>query len=264
MSVKCSEIIGYMRELAPESLAKKWDNVGLMTGDEDADISRVMVCLDINDKTVKEAIEKKAELIITHHPLIFKPMKSITAGTAQGRRLITLIKNDISVYSAHTNLDIAYGGTNSALAHLLELKNVEGLLPAEKDGEFMGRVGELAEPMTFYTFALVVKELLGSEYITVTGNETTIISKVALCTGKAADYDFMLQAKKMGCQAYITGDVGYHDGQNANDLGLCLIDGTHYLTEVIVVPVLCDYLSEKFSDIEVIRSKTNGQTLRIV
>ncbi len=264
MSVKCREIMNYMEELAPKSLAESWDNVGLMIGDADAEINTVLVCLDITDKVVKEAVEKKADLIVTHHPFIFKGVKNITAQTAAGRRIITLIQNNISVYSAHTNLDVAYGGTNSVLAHALELKNIQGLMPTDTEGEYMGRVGELAQPMTFYTFSLIVKEILNAEYITVTGNEMTVVSKVALCTGKGSSYDFMAKAKEMGCQAYITGDMGYHEGQTANDLELCVIDGTHYLTEVLVVPALKDYIEGKFSELNVIKSNVDAQTLRII
>lgn len=262
--MKCIDVINYMRTLAPENLAESWDNVGLMVGDEQAEISKVMVCLDITDKVVKEAVEKNVDMIVTHHPLIFKGMKSITAQTSAGRRVITLIKNNISVYSAHTNLDIAYGGTNSVLAHLLELENVQGLMPTDNPNEFLGKVGDLPVPMSFYAFSLLVKEQLCAEYITVTGNEMTTVSRVALCTGKASSLEYMAQAKKMGCQVYITGDVGYHDGQNANDLDLCLIDGTHYYTEVLVVPVLEEYLQQEFPELEVIRSRVNAQTLKLI
>lgn len=262
--MKCIDVINYMRTLAPENFAEGWDNVGLMIGDENREISKIMVSLDINDKVVKEAVEKGVDMIITHHPMIFKGMKSITEQTASGRRAITLIKNNIAVYSAHTNLDIAYGGTNSVLAHLLDLQNVTGLMPTHNPNEFLGKVGDLPVPMSFYAFSLLVKEQLCAEYITVTGNEMTTVTRVALCTGKAAGYEYMAQAKKMGCQVYITGDVGYHDGQNAEDLGLCLIDGTHYYTEVLIVPVLQEYLQQKFPDLEVIRSKVNSQTLRLI
>lgn len=264
MSVKVSDIIKYMESLAPTKLAESWDNVGLMVGDADSEASTVLVCLDITDKVVKEAVDNNVDMIITHHPLIFKGMKSITAQTAAGKRVMTLIKNNISVYSAHTNLDIAYGGTNSALARLLGLENVQGLIPTQNPDEFLGRVGDLPVPMSFYAFSLLVKEQLCAEYITVTGNDMTIVSRVALCTGKAAGYEYLAQAKKMGCQVYITGDVGYHDGQTANDLDICMIDGTHYMTEVIVVPVLQEYLKLEFPEINVIKSKVNAQTLRIV
>lgn len=261
MSVKCSKIIEKMEQYAPAAFAEDWDNVGLMVGESERQISRVLVALDINDGVIDEAIAKDAQLIITHHPFIFKGIKNVNDTTPLGKRIIRLIKNDIAVFSAHTNLDSAEGGTNATLAQLLGLCNIQGL--AENDSSaVMGRIGDLPKPVTFDGFISVVKAVLGTDRLSVCGELDKKIERVGICTGKGAS--FMPQAKAMGADAYITGDFGYHEGQSALDMDLCVIDGTHYLTEVIVVPVLCRYLKQCFENIEVMESSVDGQTLRII
>lgn len=262
MSVKCSDIISCIEKYAPASLAEEWDNVGLMVGDCDSEISKVLVALDINDEVIDEAINIGAEMIITHHPLIFKAIKSVSSYTPLGKRIIKLIKNNIAVYSAHTNLDISNGGTNSTLAEMLGLINISNLLNTDIDTG-LGKIGLLPEEMTFFEFAEKVRDILGAKHITISGDINTPIKKVGICTGSGADMEYMQAAKESNCDVYITGDVGYHDAQIANDLGICIVDGTHYLTEVPVVSVLCKYLSDKV-DIECVPSVINGQTLNII
>jgi dinuclear metal center YbgI/SA1388 family protein len=218
--------------------------------------------LDINDAVINEAIEKKADLIITHHPFIFKAVKNVTDDTALGKRIIKLIRNNIAVFSAHTNLDSALGGTNATLAELFDLTEVEGLADVNEDGTAMGRIGNLKRELTFGELIQTAKKILGAEYLSVCGDTSRVVKRLGICTGKGSS--FMSLARSMGADAYITGDFGYHEGQTAQDLDLCVIDGTHYLTEVIVVPVLCSYLRGQFADLEVVESEVNGQTLAIV
>lgn len=263
MSVKAIDIIEKMRETAPEEICCSWDNVGVMAGDTQREVGKVLIALDCSDGVIDEAIEKGADMIITHHPFIFKPVKNLDFKNTLSRKIAKVIKNDILVYSAHTNLDIADYGTNYTLAYLLELENVEGLVD-EGEGRYMGRAGELKNKMTFRQFIDFVKEKLGAERLTVNGDMDRVIAKVGLCTGAGADHKFMSRAKEMGCDVFVTGDVGYHDGQTAEDIGICLVDGTHYMTEVIVVKSLYDILSKEFKDVEFIMSGVNGQTLNIV
>lgn len=260
MSVRVKDIIEHVEGLAPKSLAEAWDNVGLMVGDENADVSKILVALDCRDEIIDEAIEKGANLIITHHPFIFKGIKNLNCKMPLARKIVKAVKNDIAVYSAHTNLDIAEGGTNTTLADLLELENTEGLLSVDKD-VFLGRTGYIKNEMTFKEFAVYVKKKLGADSLNINGDLNRKIKKVGLCTGKGCDMDLLAAAAEKGCDVYISGDIGYHDAQNAEDMGLCLIDGTHYLTEVIIVKKLCIYIKEKFKDIDVIGSEINGQTL---
>lgn len=262
MSVKCKDIIAAMERLAPPYLAEKWDNVGLMVGSGEKNADRILFALDCRDEVIDEAIKIKADMIITHHPLIFSGIKSIDFSTPIGGRLERLIKNDIAVYSAHTNLDIADGGTNYTLAGLLDLENIEGLVQTENPGFYMGRTGELKEEMPLDAFVKMVKERLGAEKIAVCGKTEGVIKKVGICTG--AGSCFMAEAAAKGCDAYITGDMKYHDGQQAQELGLCVIDGTHYLTEVIVVPVLRDFIKKNFETVDCVASSVNTQTIHII
>jgi dinuclear metal center YbgI/SA1388 family protein len=263
MSVKCSEIVKLMEKYAPAHLAEDWDNVGLMVGESNAEVSRILVALDATDAVIDEAVEKKADMIVTHHPFLFRAIKNVTDNTPVGNRIIKLIRNNISVFSAHTNLDSAEGGTNSTLAELIGLQAVEGLADIhEEENAAMGRIGELEKEMSFGELIERVKSVIGAERLSVCGDTDKVIKRVGICTGKGSSY--MAEAKAKGADAFITGDFGYHEGQTAQELDLCVIDGTHYLTEVIVVPVICEYLKNNLSGIEVIPSEVDGQTLTII
>lgn len=263
MSVKAIEIINLMREIAPENTCCSWDNVGIMAGDSNKEVNKVLIALDCTEGVIDEAINTQSDMIITHHPFIFKAIKNLDMSKPLSRKIYKVIKNNIVVYSAHTNLDMADFGTNYTLANLLELKDIEGLSPMGND-LFMGKIGTLPNTMTFRELIDYVKEKLNANNLVVNGNMDTVIDKVGLCTGAGADYEFLDTAVSKGAKAYITGDVGYHDGQLAEDFGICVIDATHYLTEVIVVDTLYNVLSDKFKNIEFLKSKVNGQTLNVV
>jgi dinuclear metal center YbgI/SA1388 family protein len=368
--VKCREIIEKIEKLAPLNLAESWDNVGLLIGDYQKEIKNIMVTLDVTLEVVKEAVEKKIDLIIAHHPIIFKPLKKITMDDYTGQMVCNLIKNDISVYAAHTNLDIAKGGLNDVLASRLQLNNVkvlkalknvqlkkivvfipdgyqdavreamakegagwigdyshctfmtkgtgtfkplegtnpfigkqgqvekaeeyrlETIVPQDKVGKVIkamlevhpyeevaydiypleiegeavgiGRIGTLENEMTFSEFIKLVKNTLNIEYIKYIGNEKSIISKVAICTGSGAD--FISACVKQKADVYITGDVKYHEAQFAQQNGLNLIDAGHYETENIVVPFLMDYLNDTYQNkgIKIFSAQSNQGIFRIV
>lgn len=262
--MKCKEVIKCMNELAPPELALKWDNIGLLVGDEDTDIKNILVALDATENVIDEAIRKKCDMIITHHPLIFKPMGCITNNNPLGKKVFKLIKNNISLFSAHTNLDIAANGTNDTFAKMLNLQKVEHLLEPVSEDCGMGKVGILDKEMKFSELVSIVKEFLEAESLVVSGDIDRVVRKIGICTGKASSFDYMNAAKKKGCDVYITGDVGYHDAQNANELDLCLIDATHYYSEVIVVPVVCNYLRGKLNGVNCICSELNEQNLNII
>ncbi len=262
MSVKAKDIIKLMEKLAPKSLAESWDNPGLMVGDTEMAVNKILFALDCSEAVIDEAVKIKADMIITHHPMIFKGIKSIDYNNPLGRKLIKAIKNNIVVYSAHTNLDIAEGGTNTVLAELIGLKNITPLLELDNN-TFIGKCGELENEISFKEFIDIFKEKINAAHIVINGNMNRIIKRVGLCTGKASSAEYVSAAKNNNCDLYITGDIGYHDAQAAEDADICLIDGTHYLTEVIVVPKLCKYISNNI-DVECICSEIDGQTLKIV
>lgn len=263
MSVKCSEIIYAIEKLAPPTLAEHWDNVGLMVGSENSEVHKILFALDCSEDVIDEAIQINADMIITHHPFIFKAIKKINYDTHTGNKIRKAIKNNINIYSAHTNLDIADGGTNTTLCNILELTDISGLFQTGENA-FLGKVGNLKKEMTLKCLANYIKEKLNMSHIVISGNENTKISRVGLCTGKGTDSEFMELAKNKGCQCYVTGDLGYHDAQFAQEIGLCVIDGTHYFTEVIVVPVLCEYIQNNVLNVECVCSNINGQTINII
>lgn len=253
------DIAGFLNRRFPESLKESWDNVGLMTGDRAQEISKVLVCLDATSDTVKEAADFGAELIISHHPLIFSPVKKIVENEENGSILRTLIRNDISVYSLHTNFDKARGGMNDLLCEKLGLSDVREYLdeelkfPSGKDIENFGRVGELSSPMTLDDFADYVKMSLDCRALKLFGDGGDRVSKVALCTGSGGD--MIYAAYNSGADVYLTADLGHHDAQTAAELGLNLIDAGHFETENIICEFLYDLLSSEFPDLLIKKSQ---------
>lgn len=269
LNSKCIDIIKLMEEYADPCLAESWDNIGLMVGDENSYITNVLVALDINDDVIDEAISKNCNLIITHHPFIFKGLKSVVASDITGNRVIKLIKNNINVFSAHTNLDIAQNGTNDILAQRLNLNNISNLFNNNNiNYDFgLGRVGELENMMLFEHIIEELKNILNLDNIVACGDTSKNIKKIAICTGSGGEVDFIKQAVNKNCDLYITADIKYHNAQLAKDLGLCLVDATHYASENIIVPVISEYLNNCANKLNLkfksYNSEVDGQTFKI-
>lgn len=271
MRVNSKKIIQLMEELAPQSYAESWDSVGLQLGNSDAVIDKIMVALEVTEAVAAEAAEKSVDLLIVHHPLIFKPMKTITEHQPLGRMVRQLIRADIHVYVAHTNLDIAWGGLNDSLADMLELEQVELLQATEgqQPGERptgIGRIGFLPEPMTLEALAAALKESLQATGVRFVGKAGHVIKKVALCTGAGAD--LIADARRTGCDVLITGDVKYHNAREAETAGLALIDAGHFETEHTTVSTLAGWLKEKIDEkgyeISVIESESLGNPFTFI
>lgn len=242
------DISKIIESIAPAGLQEEWDNSGLLIGFEDRQVSKVLTCLEINMDVVEEAISKGAEMIISHHPLIFGGISSLNADTPKGAVIIRLIRHGISVYSSHTPFDKAPGGNNDALAGVLGLKDITVLdgskVPSAEDmiikpsQMHIGRIGKLKKPLRFsQVIDLVCDELrINPSMISAAGNLDRVISKIGLCTGAGAE--FTEAAAQQGCEAFITGDVKYHQAQDAREMGICLIDAGHYGTEKIFPAVM--------------------------
>ncbi len=255
--MRICDIISDMEKIAPLCLAEKWDNSGFLLGDETRSISKVFLCLEINSKTLRQAQNNGAELIITHHPLIFKPLANIRESDPTGRLIRALIKNDMAVYSMHTNFDKADGGMNDLLAEVLGLEEVRHYTEEEcAENENIGRVGVLDPTMSLEDFAAFVRATLGCKTLRTVGNSDEEISTVALCSGSGGD--LMLNAFRAEADVYLTGDIGHHDAQLASEIGLNIIDAGHFETENIFCPYLMEYFADNFPDIEISCAETES------
>ena len=241
------DILAFLETLAPASLKMEWDNVGLLCGSKNAEVTKILVALDPFEGVCREAAEIGAELIVTHHPLIFQPARTVTDETSVGRSIMFLCRHGISAVNAHTNLDVAPGGVNDVLAENLGLQNMMTL----EDG--LLRAGEVSE-QSLSEFLAVVKSNLGCEGLRyVNGGKP--VKKVAVGGGSCASE--MMDAVAAGCDTFVTADIKYNQFWDAQDLGLNLIDAGHFHTENPIVPVLAEQISAAFPEIQVEISKTH-------
>ena len=257
-----ADILTYLETLAPRSMKMEWDNVGLLCGSRSAPVSKVLVALDPFEHVCLEAADWGAELIVTHHPIIFQAMKAITDDTSIGRGILTLCRNGISAINAHTNLDCAPGGVNDVLAQKLGLRNIQVIAPSgvDENGREWGllRCGEAAEqPLT--AFMAKVKAQLGCEGLRYVDCGKSV-RKVAVGGGSCAGG--MLDALKAGCDTFVTADIKYNQFWDAHDLGLNLIDAGHFHTENPVVAVLAEKIAAAFPDVEVKISEKHNDCMK--
>lgn len=258
MIMKIEELIEEIEAIAPPHLQEAWDNSGvqLLPGAY-VEAKKVLVCLEITDAVVVEAIAAEADFIVTHHPLIFDGVKRIDYQSAKGRYLVQLIKNGISVYSAHTSFDSVLGGNNDYLAHMLGVSDLSPIEAIDKIGNGMGRIGSFPKELKFGNVVDLVKGALGnSDYLRTVGDYGSIVRKVGICTGSGAD--LLDRAKAMGCDMFITGDLKYHEARHAEEIGICAIDAGHFGTENIFTENFADQLFSKIGDrAEIIKSKVD-------
>ena len=259
--LKVQSIADALNRWAPSKLAEEWDNVGLLTGDPSAGVEKILVCLDAGLGAIERAVEIGAQMIVAHHPMIFRPIKNIRLDRPLGRRLSLLLKNDIAVFAAHTNLDSALDGVNDVLASKLGLIEVKPLGEAS-DEPSLGRLGRLVEPMSAAEFAAHVKRALGADYVRLSDAGSFEIKKVGICGGAGAD--FIMRAKFYGADAFVTGDVKYHEAQTAIDNGIHVIDAGHFATEHPIVEVIAARLRAEFDSIEIIEFDGETDVFRIV
>lgn len=259
--VKIFEVMNIMEEIAPKRLAENWDNPGLLVGSPQNEATKILVALDANERVVEQAIKLGAELIVTHHPIIFKPIKKIRSDLPDGKKLFNLIQHNISVFSAHTNLDSAKGGVNDILAKKLELNNVSPFIINDNDEIGLGRIGKFDKEITIENFAEIVKKNLNLSNIRIVKSPNKrLIKKVALCGGAGAE--FIEKAAFLGADAYITGDVKYHEGELAKALNIHVIDAGHFGTEYPIVKELANKLKNALEKKEVeIFEDTDGEDI---
>jgi len=233
------KIAQIIEKIAPLDQAEEWDNVGLMLGRMDMPVKRLMTTVDITSLVVKEAIDNRIDMIISHHPLIFKPLYSLREDSAAGRIIYPLIENGIAVYCAHTNLDKAVGGTDDALAESLELKDIRRL-DETNSGSSFGRIGILEQPMDIIQFAEKVCKLLKAQRIDIAGKREKQVKTVAVAGGAGAG--IMKKALTSGADVLVTGEIKHHEAIEAELLGVPVLAAGHFFTELPVMVRLIDRL----------------------
>lgn len=229
------QITSALEEFAPLSLQDGYDNAGLQIGlTKDADATGALLCLDVTEAVVEEAIERGCNLIVSHHPLLFRPLKSISGRDYIERTVIMAIKHDITIYSAHTNLDSAQGGVNYKIAEKLGLQNIEWLNP-KGEGAGEGIVGTLSAPMAKADFIAKVKETFKLDSLRTNDWVGGTVQKVALCGGAGAF--LMSNAMAKGADAFLTGEIGYHRFFGYENQ-LLLMELGHYESEQYTTEIL--------------------------
>lgn len=244
------DILDYLETIAPSSLKMDWDNVGLLCGSKTTPITKILVALDPFEDVCQEAVDFGAQLLLTHHPLIFTAPHAITNETALGRSIQLLCKNGISAVNAHTNLDCAEGGVNDVLAETLGLESISPIESAE--GTLL-RHGYVEEQL-LCNFLCHIKEKLHCKGLRFVAGGTPV-RHVAVGGGACASE--LMDAYRAGCDTFVTSDIKYNQFRDAMDLGMNLIDAGHFATENPVIPVLADKIRAKFPEVQVKISETH-------
>jgi dinuclear metal center YbgI/SA1388 family protein len=232
MKPKIRELLQILDSFAPAALAEKWDNVGLLVGSPDNSVSSILIGLDPTTTLVDEAIALSADTIITHHPVIFKPLSSINTSDPAGKLLQKALSQNINIIGAHTNLDSAVDGVNDVLGNGLGLTNLVPLVPAGDGGENttgLGRIGNYPTPLSRKEFLTRLFHLLGIPTLNIAGSLPEEINTVAVCGGSGSD--FAPLAHQRGADVYLSAEIKHSTAIWAREAGFAIIDGSHYATE---------------------------------
>lgn len=250
--IKVNNIINEMELLAPTYLKEDFDNVGLMVGDKNKEVKKVLLALDCTLKVIEEAKKENVELIITHHPLIFKRPSSITTDTLQGKKIIELIKNDISLYSSHTNLDSVENGLNDTIVSILGFDNFKILEKNKRDDKAgLGRIVSLKESIQLEDLISKIKKSLNINNLRVVKGKDKV-NKIAIINGSGQD--FIGKAVALGADCIITGDTTYHFASDYKEMEISILDVGHFASEQITFFNVMENLKKKFKDVEFITS----------
>lgn len=248
--MKCKDIIELLEQEFPMKYAESWDNTGFQVGNREKDVTHIFVAMDMTDENIEEAIRVGADMMVTHHPMIFSPLSSITADTINGRRVLKLIENGICYMSTHTNYDSCRMA--DLAAERLDLKECE-VLEEIADGIGIGKVGRLPMEMTLRECALYVKEKFNIPSVKYFGDGEQKINIAAICPGSGKSLVKDCHAK--GAEVYITGDIDHHTGIDQVDDSLPIIDAGHYGIEHIYIEDMSRILSEKCEGLKVSKAE---------
>lgn len=251
--MKCYEIIEKLESLSPTAFAEEWDNIGLLAGRRDKEVGTVYIALDATDDVIDEAVRLGADLLLTHHPLIFKKLSRVNTDDFIGRRVCELIQNDISYYAMHTNFDVM--GMADAAADELALKDRQVLNITYEDEiskEGCGRVGKLENCMSVAELARLVKEKFHVPNVRVFGDLGDIVETAAVMPGSGGGY--IRDALNAGADVMITGDVDHHEGIDAVAQGIAVIDAGHYGIEKLFIPYMEEFIRRELPGIQIYKA----------
>ena len=261
---RVKDFIEIIEEFAPINLKEDFDNVGLMVGDKEKEVKRILLSLDCTLEVIEEANTHNEEIIITHHPLIFRKPSNITTDTLVGKKIIKLIKNDISLYSSHTNLDSASGGLNETIVNILGFDSkelIENNKNARNKNEGLGRIIRLDKAINLNDLVELVKEKLNIEGLKVV-KASQEVKNIAVINGSGSD--FIDIAYRKGADCIITGDTTYHYASDYKEMGVSIIDTGHFSSEWIVFLEVIKKLQNKLSDVEIIISQHSNDPYTFV
>ncbi len=246
------ELIAPIEAFAPLATQESWDNCGFSVGDPYREVGKALVALDCTEEVIDEAVELGCDIIITHHPLIFKGVRSITPRDYTGRIIAKAVKSDIAIYAAHTNMDKAANGVSALMAKRLGLVNIEPL-----NDECLGLIGELEKDLSGEELVKRIKENFGLKQIRCSKPLEEGIRRIAVCGGSGGS--FIGNAMGKGAQAYITGDISYH--QFYCERGFMIVDIGHYMSEYDVVGLFANILCKNFPNFAVCISRKNNNPI---
>lgn len=252
--MKCYEVIEKLEALSPASYAESWDNIGLLAGRRDKEITTIYIALDATDDVIEEAVRLKADFLLTHHPLIFHKMSRINTDDFIGRRVFRLIQNDICYYAMHTNFDVM--GMADAAADEIKLQNSQVLNVTYEDDiskEGCGRVGRLPRKMSLAECANLVKKAYQVPNVRVFGELTDMVETAAVMPGSGGS--FIEDTLKSGADVMITGDIDHHEGIDAVAQGLHIIDAGHYGIEKLFIPYMKEFLQRELHSVKLYQAK---------
>ena len=243
------DIVNSLDQDAPFSLAESWDNVGLLVGNPDREVTSVLIGLDPTNSLIDEALASGANTVITHHPVIFRPLTSINTANPTGKLLEKALVNKIAIISCHTNLDSAVDGVSDILASTLGLTELSPLLPSsEKDspGTGLGRMGSFSAPLSAEVFLKKVLKVLNLLSVQIAGNIPETVETVAVCGGSGSD--LATESLARGADVYLSAEIKHSTAIWAIENNFCIIDGTHFATEQLSVSLIADKLNQAGSN----------------
>ncbi|MCK9174729.1 MAG: Nif3-like dinuclear metal center hexameric protein [Desulforhopalus sp.] len=254
MSLTAGKLLEIIDAITPFHLAESWDNVGMMTGSATCEVRGVLAALDVSPPVLKEATERGCNVILSHHPLIFHPLKQLLTDSAEGRMLQEILRGDIVVISSHTSFDNAVGGVSDWLGKRLGLVDRQPLLPGKSADTGTGTIGCLASPLAGHAFLSRLLEVLNLPGVPVAGELPEQVQRVAICGGSGSG--FAREAKNAGADLYLSAEIKHDTALWAAANRFCIIDGGHYPTEKPAMELLVKRISETLTSL--------GESLQVV